>query len=1050
MKTPDFFSHIPDDARRIYNMPGSSVALFFCLQEKPFLAVEQTEEAAKRLYDDIRFFRSLIYKDNNKDNLPLFFLPEPGGTEAFGKRAEVMNSVAYEGSVVTSVNAVAAPLWHYEALEKSCLFLTRGKEAARDSLEPRLNLLGYRKSWLVVEKGEYSIKGWLVEIFPSTLENPVRIEFFGDEIDEMKLFDIESQRSLGSIDKLAILPAEEPPEDCRLPFMALVDDIGLKVYDLEGCLKTAPAVDGAASDTVLLSRFDFKGEGVDAELLSIRGYGIYPEERKSLDDVVSGIERLSKNSRVVIVLSSHGQTDRLKDILFERGLITPVIENKDVLDYIGAAAITIGNLSSGLYLPGMIFLTEKEIFGERPAYKKASRKSRLRGLIASIDDISPGDLIVHRDHGIGRFIGMQRRTDRTPEGVWESELLVLEYRGGDRLYIPIYNIDRVKKYNAEEGVSQNIDRLGSKSWQGKKERVKKALMEMTEKLLTLYAERELAPGFSSSADTELHRDFDGFFPYEETPDQLKSIEEILADMRSERPMDRLVCGDVGYGKTEVAMRAAFRAVFDNRQVAVLVPTTILCEQHYLTFKNRFSAFPIRIDFLSRFKPKKEQDLTFKSLAKGEIDIIIATHGLLRKDLSFNNLGLLVIDEEHKFGVAQKEKLKEIKKGVDILSLTATPIPRTLQMAFSGLRGMSVIETPPEDRLAVRSIVAVFSEEMIKEAIERELKRGGQVLFVHNFIADIEKPAAMIKRFFPDARLAIGHGQMQEKLLEEVMLNFIKGGVDILVSTTIIGSGIDIPTANTIIINRADKIGLADLYQLRGRVGRSDVRAYAYFLIPGEDIIGDEAKKRLQAIKDMSFLGAGFRLAMKDMEIRGAGNLLGHQQSGHIHAVGFDMYVEMLERVVAELKGQETKEEIEPSVTLNSSAFIPETFIEDLTLRLSVYRRISNAGSQENIEDLEAEITERFGKLPEEVKRLMDIMRLKTIARKLLVTGISEGNERVRLVFSSDTNLLPEKITGLQRTLPGIRFLKDGLEFSVKGIPTSAIASKVYELLKSLL
>lgn len=1041
----DFFSHIPDDARRIYNMPGSSAALFLGLEEKPFLVVEHTEEAAKRLYEDLRFFRTLTHKDN----LPLFFLPEPGGPEASGKRAEVIGSVAYEGSVVASVNAVAAPLWRYDALEKSCFLLTRGKEADRDSLEQRLNFLGYRKSWLVVEKGEYSIKGWLAEIFPSTLENPVRVEFFGDEIEDLKFFDIESQRSLGSIDKLEILPAAEPQEDCRVSLRALADETGFKVYDLEGCLKSGIASEEPAGASVSLSRFDFKGEGVDAELLSLRGYGLYPEERKSLEDVVSGIERLSKNSRVVIVLSSHGQAERLKDILFERGLITPIIKNKDVLDYIGAAAITVGALSSGFFLPGMVFLTEEEIFGRRPAYK-ASRRSRLTGLIASLDDISAGDLIVHRDHGIGRFIGMQRRMDKTSAGEWESELLVLEYRGGDRLYIPIYNIDRVKKYNAEEGVSQTIDRLGSKSWQGKKDRVKKALMEMTDKLLNLYAERELAAGFSCSADTELHREFDGFFPYEETPDQLKAIEEILADMRSERPMDRLVCGDVGYGKTEVAMRAAFRAVFDGRQAAVLVPTTILCEQHYLTFKNRFSAFPIKIDYLSRFKSKKEQDLTFKLLARGETDIIIATHGLLRKDLSFNSLGLLVIDEEHKFGVVQKEKLKEIKKGVDVLSLTATPIPRTLQMAFSGLRGMSVIETPPEDRLAVRSIVAVFSEEMIKEAIERELKRGGQVLFVHNFIADIEKPAAMVKRFFPEARIAIGHGQMQEKALEEVMLNFIKGGVDILVSTTIIGSGIDIPTANTIIINRADKIGLADLYQLRGRVGRSDARAYAYFLIPGEDIIGDEAKKRLQAIKDTSFLGAGFRLAMKDMEIRGAGNLLGHQQSGHIHAVGFDMYVEMLERVVAELKGQEIKEEIEPSVNLNSSAFIPETFIEDLTLRLSVYRRISNARSQENIEDLEAEITERFGKLPEEVKRLMDIMRLKTIARQLLVASISEGKERVRLVFSQDTSVPPEKITGLHKTVPGIRFLKDGFEFSVKGLSGSNAASKVYEVLKSLI
>jgi transcription-repair coupling factor (superfamily II helicase) len=520
-------------------------------------------------------------------------------------------------------------------------------------------------------------------------------------------------------------------------------------------------------------------------------------------------------------------------------------------------------------------------------------------------------------------------------------------------------------------------------------------------------------------------------------------------MESERPTDRLLCGDVGYGKTEVAMRAAFKAVYDGKQVAVLVPTTILCEQHYLTFKSRFSAFPVKIASLSRFKSKREQDLTVRALAKGEIDIIIGTHGLLRKGIAFSDLGLLIIDEEHRFGVGQKERIKEIRKGVDVLSMTATPIPRTLHMALSGIRGMSVIETPPEERLAVRSMAAVFDEGLIKEAIERELQRNGQVLFVHNTVYDIEKAAGMLKRLLPEARFAVAHGQMPERRLEDVMLRFMRGAVDVLVSTTIIGSGIDIPTANTIIIDRADKIGLSDLYQLRGRVGRSNVRAYAYFLVPGMDIITEEAKKRLQAIREMSYLGAGFRLAMKDLEMRGAGNLLGPEQSGHIHAVGFDMYVEMLENAVAELKGVEVKEEIEPSITLRIAALIPEWYIEDMTLRLSVYRRIAGAKDMESIEDIASEMKDRFGGLPDEVGNLLEIMRLKIMAKRLSVTKISESDGKVRFAFADETPVKTDAVFGLQRTFPGIRFSKDGFELDVRGLSEDDVRKNVYGALAGL-
>jgi len=1066
----NFFS-VPRGTSHIYNLAGSAVALFLSLQEEPFIVAEQTEEVASRLFDDMRFFLTMLHDAERR----IHFLPEPNGPEASGRRAQVVQEFTEKDSIVTSVNGMNAPVWLPETLRRDSLTLEAGKETERDAIEKRLRSLGYRRVSIVLEKGEYSTKGWLLDVFPSTAECPLRVEFFGDEIEQIKFFDIDSQRSIGKVERLSVLPAVPPAAEGRItslidvrqffvdhhpplipPLLSESTEVTveerinapqppLNLRGGEGGVKSSPLVgEGRGEGAVYLSRFTIKGEGHYAGLLSLSGLGIYPDERKSLDDIAHAVSSLARDNRVIIVSSSDGQAERVKDILFDGGVIAPIIDSRELVTFEGVVAVTRGKLSSGFFLPGLLVLTEKEIFGERPLYRPL-KKSKLSHLLTSMEDIAPGDFVVHRDHGIGRFVGIQREGS----GCIEGDLMLLEYAGGDRLHIPLYNIDRIKKYSAAEGVSPSLDRLGGKTWQRKREKVRKAVKEMAEKLLRLYAEREVTNSVSFSPDTELHREFYEFFPYEETPDQIKAIEEIGRDMESERPMDRLLCGDVGYGKTEVAMRAAFKAVYDGKQVAVLVPTTILCEQHYLTFRSRFSGFPVSIDYLSRFKSKKEQDLTVGSLAKGEIDLIIGTHSLLRKDISFSDLGLLVIDEEHRFGVGQKEKIKALKKGVDVLSMTATPIPRTLHMALSGIRGMSIIETPPEERLAVRSVVAVFDQRLIKEAMERELHRGGQVLFVHNTVHDIEKMADLLKRLLPGARFAVGHGQMAEKRLEEVMMKFIKGQVDVLVSTTIIGSGIDIPTANTIIIDRADKIGLSDLYQLRGRVGRSNVRAYAYLLVPGMDVITEEAKKRLQAIREMSYLGAGFRLAMKDLEMRGAGNLLGAEQSGHIHAVGFDLYVEMLENAVAELKGTEVKEEREPSITLKVAALIPESYIEDMTVRLSVYRRIANAKNREDLEDMESEMKDRFGAPPGEVGNLLEIMKLKIMARKLLITRISETDGKVRFIFAEETPVRPDQIFSLQETFHGIRFHKDGFEFSLRGLPTGESHNEICRVMSAL-
>jgi transcription-repair coupling factor (superfamily II helicase) len=1006
---------------RIYNLTGSSAALLLARMDEPFFAVELTEELAEELYKDINFFREVLKKDQ------ILFLPETNGPSISGDRAKSVYCLNEKTSLVTSFKNLESIIWSREEINEKIISIKKGSEISRTEIEKRLKEIGYKNVSLVSEKGEYSLRGWLLDIFPSTSETPLRVEFFGDEIDSIKTFNVDTQISEGDLTRFLIFPAEDP-----LSGTTLFELMGYARFIFSDSIHVEKSL---PENIVFFSRYSIKGHGYDAGVLPIKGLGIMPEERKDIQDLPKNIRHLQKDNRIAIISSSKGQAERLKDILREEGIIAPIIDKTDIFEYEGSVSITIGDLSSGLFLQGILILTEKEIFGGRPGYR-AIKKSRVSKLLTSLDDIKPGDFVVHREHGIGRFNGLVRQNI---EGI-EEDLMLIDYENG-RLYIPLQNITTIKKYHSEEGIIPKIDRLGGKTWKRTREKTRKKIFDMAGKLIALYAEREIYRGFSFSPDTELHVEFDNFFPYDETPDQIKTMEDIKKDMESDRPMDRLVCGDVGYGKTEVAMKAAFKAVYDGRQVALLVPTTILCEQHYRTFKTRFSAFPVRIDYLSRFKSNMAQKETIRALSNGDIDIIIGTHGLLNKDIVFHKLGLLIIDEEHRFGVRQKEKIKEFRKGIDVLTLSATPIPRTLSMALSDIRDMSTIETPPEERLAVKSIVYVFDEGLIKDAVKRELERNGQVFFVHNRVKDIHKLADYLRSLLPSARIAIAHGQMAEKELEKVMLNFYDCKIDILVSTAIIGSGLDIPTANTIIINRSDMIGLADLYQLRGRVGRGNVRAYSYFLIPGEDIITEEAKMRLQAIQEMSYLGAGFRLALKDLEIRGAGNLLGAEQSGHIHAVGFDLYMEMLENAVAELKGMKIEEEFEPSISLRVNAFIPEEYIDDITLRLSIYRRIASSRTHEDIKALEVEIEDRFGKIPGEVKNIMDVMRLKIMARALLITKIQDMNGRVRVFFSSDTKVRPQDIFELGRKRDGkIRFLPEGFEVD----PGSSSWGDIYE------
>ncbi|MBS1114285.1 MAG: helicase, partial [Nitrospirae bacterium] len=929
-----YFEQLLSLYTNIYNLTGSSAALLLALGDVPFTAIEKDEARAELLKRDIDFYRELFPGGK------IVFLPDRNGAASSGRRAEILYHLTAADSIVTSSKNLFTTLWDRKKLEANSLSLKKGETVDRSTLEGLLVLLGYRQADIVAEKGEYCRRGWITDIYPSTAVDPYRIEFFGDEIEHIRIFDVETQRSKGEEDKLFLLPATEPEEAVALPDVTK----GKKFF----CLFDPAEDDGLPQHTLFLSRYSFESsfcspDGrdakaaigcVDAGMLSMKGLGLLPEERKTLQDIPEKIGELTVANRVIIVASSTGQAERLKDLFREKEIVVPAVEKKELIDFQGHIALTVGSLSAGIFLEGLLILTEKELFGERPSVRPIMQ-SKVSKLLASLDEIAAGDFVVHREHGIGRFIGTVRQG--TEEA--ELELMQIEYEDG-RLYIPVQNIQIISKYRAEEGIVPRIDKLGGKTWQRKKDRARKKVHEIAEKLIALYAGRKIARGFTFSPDSELHREFGSFFPYEETPDQIKAIEDIRKNMESDIPMDRLVCGDVGYGKTEVAMRAVFKAIYDNRQVAVLVPTTILAEQHFRTFRERFSGFPVTIDYISRFKSKKQIDTTLKSLAKGEIDIIIGTHGLLSQKIVFNRLGLLIVDEEHKFGVSQKEKIKELSRDVDVLNLTATPIPRTLHMALSGIRDISIIETPPEERLSVKTTITRFDDSLIRDAIARELERDGQVFFVHNRIGDIYRVADRIAQIVPAARIAVAHGQLPERELEKIMHRFFAGEVSVLVSTAIIGSGLDIARSNTIIIDGAEKMGLADLYQLRGRVGRSNRKGYAYFLVPDESLMTEEAKKRLQAIKEMSYLGAGFRLAMKDLEIRGAGNVFGAEQSGHIHEIGFDLYIEMLEKAVAELKGIDVKEEFDPLIDLVIPAFISDEYVSDAILRLSFYRRIS--------------------------------------------------------------------------------------------------------------
>jgi transcription-repair coupling factor (superfamily II helicase) len=952
--------------------------------------------------------------------------------------------------VVAPPSARAAPLLPPNQFRERTFSLTVGVTIEREALLGKLEAAGYERVDTVVEVGQWSLRGGIVDIFSPTHEQPARAEFLGDEVESLRLFDPTTQRSVESIGEIVVLPlGSDAGSAVLLPAwlprdtLVVLDDPALLEAPPEDAPSAVPLAEALAAFQRLELPLLQRGAGTAPRVaMGTRSVGGFQGRFKELAEQMRGWR--AEGFAVRLVVDDEQQAVRLRGILAEHDL--EPWPGATLWSGEGLGVIT-GDCAAGFQLPaiGLILLAEADIFGER---RRLRRPVFQRGqAIAAFTDLNPNDLVVHEMHGVGRYHGLKTMA---VDGR-DADFLLLEYAEGGRLYLPVERLDLISKYMGAPSGAARLDRMGGGAWQRMKESVRAAVRQMAEQLLRLYATRSVAERTPFSPDTPWQREFEAAFRFEETPDQERAIEDVKADLERARPMDRLVAGDVGYGKTEVALRAAFKVVADGRQVAVLVPTTVLAQQHFHTFSDRFGAFPARVELLSRFRSPKEQKAVVEGLRTGAVDVVIGTHRLLSKDVVFRNLGLLVVDEEHRFGVSHKERVKELRASVDALTLTATPIPRTLYMSLSGVRDLSLIETAPLERLPVETVVTGFDRAVIKEAIDRELSRGGQVFFVHNRVQSLPSMTAFIQALCPEARVVMGHGQMGERELESVMIKFVDGQADVLVSTAIVESGLDIPASNTIIINRADRFGLAQLYQLRGRVGRERQQAYAYLLVPADGRIDETAQRRLRVIEDMTELGAGFRLAMRDLEIRGSGNLLGAEQHGHIAAVGFDLYTKLLAEAVRELKGEPVGTTVDPVITVGVEALLPDAYIPEVNQRLAIYQRLTDLDGDDAITEMRLELTDRFGPPPPSVEALLDVVGLRALARRLHAERIEAAGGRALVTFASSTPVTPERIlTVIGRPGSGVRMRKEFvLEARIPSDPWPAVRDSLRALLESL-
>ncbi|MBX3319554.1 MAG: transcription-repair coupling factor [Nitrospira sp.] len=1089
-------------------------------ESRPWVVVTESDESAERLFGDLCFFHELI--DLPVDDLAWFpeweTLPYEATAPHVGLIARRMTTLHRlltdpPSMLITSITTAMHRLIPRTVFEEAIFHFETAATFERESLTADLFRLGYRRVSVVEIPGEFSIRGGIVDIFSTAYANPLRIEFLGDQVESIRLFDPATQTSVMKLKDAWVLPAREfirPPDasDAAAPIQADAEWRGPDLYSsmdtlfdylskppvlafnqpetLKQACETAwnkiddgylRHVDRDASnpypspERLFLSwqeieeriavwpilaleplappnaawspTFSFPAQAPGTIGLGIRG--------TAFSQTLTLLEGLRNEHRVVLVARSRGQVDRLLALLREHDLpadpwkpsLWPSRSTGKLPFYVLHGDLSAGFLSGDLRLA---LLTEEELFA-KGARHKPQPKSRTATFLSSLEDLNVGDYVVHVQHGIAKYRGLKRLVVQD----FESDYLILEFSGGDTLYVPLDRLNQVQRYSGAESHVPRLDRLGGTSWAKTTARVKKDIEEMAQELIDLYANRELVKRNAYGTSTTLYHEFEAAFEYEETPDQLKAIEDIGRDMEATRPMDRLICGDVGYGKTEVAMRAAFKAVEHDRQVAVLVPTTLLAHQHYENFSERFAPFPMKVALLSRFQSPRETKAILKEAAAGTVDVVIGTHRLLQKDVTFRHLGLVIIDEEQWFGVKHKERLKQLRTQVDVLTLTATPIPRTLQMAMSSVRDLSIIDTPPAGRLAIKTDVIRSSDKAVRDAILRELGRGGQVYFVHNRVESLERIGAWLQQLIPQARMVMAHGQMDAKTLEAVMLKFVKREADVLIASAIIQSGLDVPNANTIIVNRADLFGLAQLYQLRGRVGRGGEQAYAYFLIPDEGTLTGDAQKRLIAIQQFTELGSGFRIAAADLEIRGAGNLLGKQQSGHIAAIGLDLYMQMVEQAVQRLKGQIVEEEPDPTLQLPVSAFIPEQYVADPHQRLSFYKRLTACDQVGELALLHGEMQDRYGPAPEPVERLLEVMQLRTHAKRLRLAAIEVHGQSAKIVLQPKATIPESAIHRLMDQLKKrLRFLSPlSFELQLRHDDWPSLFSELNAILQSL-
>ena len=1126
------------DRRRWANLPDAAAthAIAQAAADYPgvVLVIATDTRDAERLHRELQFFmgsqQEILHLPDWETLIYDSFSPHQ---DIISERLTVLNRLATleRGIVVIPATTLVQRIAPASFILGSSLMLNTGQKFDIAKMRRQLQGAAYRAVETVYDHGEYAVRGAIMDIYPMGSEYPLRIDLFDDEIDSLRTFDPETQRSIEQIDEISLLPAREFsltgnairefqnrwflkfPGDARecplyrdvsqgispagieyylplffetlstlfdyLPEETLVfcDNIENKLrehwqeaedryenlrYDIRRPILPPGDIILAPDELFTLlkdyPRIDFREQqdnrAINFDYLDLPDVTIKEKSQNPLADLHRFSEQSSK--RLLIVAESNGRREVVDELLARHGLKTRVAESwQAFVDGDMPLAITVAPLERSMTTPTLAIITEQQLFGERVLQKRRRDRERenfAELAIKSLTELSPGAPVVHIDHGVGRYQGLQTLTIDGQE----TEFLTLVYRDDAKLYVPVSSLHLISRYTgAEEGLAP-LHRLGGETWQKAKRKAAEQVHDVAAELLNIYARREAKKGYRYPEPDSSYDQFVRAFPFEETADQEVAIQSVIADMVADKPMDRLICGDVGFGKTEVAMRAAFVAVQAGKQVAILVPTTLLAQQHTETFRDRFADWPVNIESVSRFKTKKEQKAVTDRMLDGQMDIVIGTHALIQDGLGFKNLGLLIIDEEHRFGVRQKEKLKSLRAEVDILTLTATPIPRTLNMALSGMRDLSIIATPPAKRLSIKTFVRQHNNGLIKEAVQRELMRGGQVYYLHNEVRTIENTADKLKQLVPQATIAIGHGQMRERELEQVMSDFYHKRANLLVCTTIIETGIDIPNANTIIMDRADKFGLAQIHQLRGRVGRSHHQAYAYLLTPHHQTITPDAVKRLDAISDAEDLGAGFILATHDLEIRGAGELLGDEQTGNLHTIGYSLYMEMLDRAVKAIQDGKTPNLDRPlkegtEVNLHLPALIPGDYLPDVHMRLVLYKRISNAESEEQLRELQVEMIDRFGLLPEPVKNLFRITTLKLRAEDLGIKKLDAGDRKGRVEFDQETRIDPGTIVELVQAEPHRYQLPTAnqLSFNDKMETVETRFSKVERLLERL-